>query len=182
MRCVSYFYPRPPRGGRRELKERWAVDSHFYPRPPRGGRPQSAYNDRNPHMKFLSTPSARRATPPGKYDALPVRISIHALREEGDQGIRHVRAVHVYFYPRPPRGGRPDHAACKTGRFLFLSTPSARRATRRGWQLRRAGRISIHALREEGDLAGDSTRRSLKNFYPRPPRGGRHAVHLQGRL
>ena len=35
--------------------------------------------------------------------------------------------------------------------------------------------ISIHALREEGDvpayqLAGEDT-----NFYPRPPRGGRHA-------
>ena len=34
----------------------------------------------------------------------------------------------------------------------FLSTPSARRATRRGHRCFGAGRISIHALREEGDL------------------------------
>ena len=35
------------------------------------------------------------------------RISIHALREEGDglAGYRHAGTVN--FYPRPPRGGRP---------------------------------------------------------------------------
>ena len=34
--------------------------------------------------------------------------------------------------------------------------------------------ISIHALREEGDTAGGTERWLRKNFYPRPPRGGRH--------
>ena len=34
----------------------------------------------------------------------------------------------------------------------FLSTPSARRATRGNPRLQSAGDISIHALREEGDL------------------------------
>ena len=34
----------------------------------------------------------------------------------------------------------------------FLSTPSARRATRRGWKQPQRGAISIHALREEGDV------------------------------
>ena len=33
---------------------------------------------------FLSTPSARRATQRGQRPLLRVRISIHALREEGD--------------------------------------------------------------------------------------------------
>ena len=33
--------------------------------------------------------------------------------------------------------------------------------------------ISIHALREEGDVRRHSHRISIKNFYPRPPRGGR---------
>ena len=33
----------------------------------------------------------------------------------------------------------------------FLSTPSARRATRQGQHLYRIQSISIHALREEGD-------------------------------
>ena len=33
---------------------------------------------------FLSTPSARRATDEAEYWALDAKISIHALREEGD--------------------------------------------------------------------------------------------------
>ena len=34
--------------------------------------------------------------------------------------------------------------------------------------------ISIHALREEGDSKRFKNTRNLINFYPRPPRGGRH--------
>ena len=42
--------------------------------------------------------------------------------------------------------------------------------------------ISIHALREEGDVSKKATLRQRGNFYPRPPRGGRppgdlHRVH-----
>ena len=78
---------------------------------------------------FLSTPSARRATPLETDGSKEYRISIHALREEGDQlrdGLHH----HLYhFYPRPPRGGRPRYAARIAGSAKFLSTPSARRAT-----------------------------------------------------
>ena len=33
--------------------------------------------------------------------------------------------------------------------------------------------ISIHALREEGDVFGLSGIRLTYDFYPRPPRGGR---------
>ena len=80
----SYFYPRPPRGGRRSCCAPSARTSNFYPRPPRGGRPGCAagrFEGRNisihalreegdvttlnyPRIirKFLSTPSARRAT------------------------------------------------------------------------------------------------------------------------
>ena len=57
---------------------------------------------------FLSTPSARRAT----------------LRDDLQ------RVVPRYFYPRPPRGGRP----CSKQMVDYAAT------------------ISIHALREEGDL------------------------------
>ena len=35
-------------------------------------------------MAFLSTPSARRATPGAALPYVPMAISIHALREEGD--------------------------------------------------------------------------------------------------
>ena len=79
---------------------------------------------------------------------------------------------------------------------IFLSTPSARRATEAFmeislhktisihalreegdwacalWPLSKA--ISIHALREEGDLARPWWRPASTYFYPRPPRGGRH--------
>ena len=35
-------------------------------------------------------------------------ISIHALREEGDATPAPWTACGIYFYPRPPRGGRQD--------------------------------------------------------------------------
>ena len=79
--------------------------------------------------KFLSTPSARRAT--------TATTSPH-----GSQS---------YFYPRPPRGGRHWSAATKEVLVQFLSTPSARRATSLTEAKEQVKLISIHALREEGD-------------------------------
>ena len=55
------FYPRPPRGGRRERQRPWARARNFYPRPPRGGRHEREFI-LGVEVKFLSTPSARRAT------------------------------------------------------------------------------------------------------------------------
>ena len=56
-------------------------------------------------------------------------ISIHALREEGDMAVSSRWSVHRDFYPRPPRGGRPMDFTRPSRIFGFLSTPSARRAT-----------------------------------------------------
>ena len=129
---------------------------------------------------FLSTPSARRATPEpcshqqtqpisihalrkegDKMEAAVERyieyISIHALRKEGDSllDLKHCHVVH--FYPRPPQGGRLCRIVEQAlQEELFLSTPSARRATgciRSGWRCRT---ISIHALRKEGDCGATS--------------------------
>ena len=148
--------------------------SHFYPRPLRGGRPLRRQRPQHrseisihalceegdfiracicrKYKKFLSTPSARRATSrPGRN-----------------------RATEDNFYPRPLRGGRQSWRCCFGLLYGFLSTPSARRATRRmgtaatgssnfyprplrgGRQSDRPSRhpgfpISIHALCEEGD-------------------------------
>ena len=55
----------------------------------------------------------------------------------------------------------------------FLSTPSARRATAGALGTAYASNISIHALREEGDTSTALLCQSNRNFYPRPPRGGR---------
>ena len=80
--------------------------------------------------RFLSTPSARRATLDElAFELQEAEISIHALREEGD---------------------------------LAQQTAAA------------PATISIHALREEGDLSFPwITAEKRRDFYPRPPRGGR---------
>ena len=102
-----------------------------------------------------------------------IAISIHALREEGDDTATTLSRWTCHFYPRPPRGGRHDGeeiiaidklflstpsarratsalCPCRQG-DLFLSTPSARRATDHKTMFFKGFGISIHALREEGD-------------------------------
>ena len=78
-------------------------------------------------------------------------ISIHALREEGDlwTWVQHPGTDH--FYPRPPRGGRQIINQIQALKDVFLSTPSARRATPLPRFPLVSVVISIHALREEGD-------------------------------
>ena len=125
---------------------------NFYPRPPRGGRPTATVGETDSY-EFLSTPSARRAT----Y-SFAICLSSFA-----------------YFYPRPPRGGRRfkrDYSLLTT---IFLSTPSARRATLHGHEQRVGVVISIHALREEGDVLLFQQILLQGYFYPRPPRGGRQS-------
>ena len=56
---------------------------------------------------FLSTPSARRATYLLTVPPTSIKISIHALREEGDSISMPIWTMKFNFYPRPPRGGRP---------------------------------------------------------------------------
>ena len=154
------------------------VKEDFYPRPPRGGRHQTTLTAEM-YRKFLSTPSARRATRARPSRENRPEISIHALREEGDP----FSAVRFWLQK------------------VFLSTPSARRATLAACAALHADAISIHALREEGDSSpffkgkiavlisihalreeGDGRASSLPtlvvNFYPRPPRGGRREGKL----
>ena len=87
-------------------------------------------------------------------------ISIHALREEGD-----VRGGHSVGLNK-----------------IFLSTPSARRATSLVLKVAAVRNISIHALREEGDTIAFIIEPEPPNFYPRPPRGGRPFGVLCGRV
>ena len=225
-------------------RHRWPhrdVCRDFYPRPPRGGRPGSLSEPHRPVL-FLSTPSARRATP-GAVQGRDLRpdISIHALREEGDGDrflLRHIAGISIhalreegdkrqwprptartisihalreegdmapirglgasiYFYPRPPRGGRrqqPYKISCPQGISIhalreegdragippsmrvseFLSTPSARRATRR-WLGRGSGTDYFYPRPPRGGRLRHSSKLQQNKgyFYPRPPRGGR---------
>ena len=154
-----------------------SVFSDFYPRPPRGGRP-----------------------PVTRLQRLCDKISIHALREEGDifgPGDKQDTGISIHALREE---GDTDLTAYALHEVEFLSTPSARRATRCRSQRGRAGGISIHALREEGDAvsavygpdAGEISIHALReegdravgcrrhrrgDFYPRPPRGGRRREH-----
>ena len=62
-----------------------------------------------------------------------------------------VKSGSADFYPRPLRGGRPTSISVAFAFFLFLSTPSARRATPKVLYPICINIISIHALCEEGD-------------------------------
>ena len=101
------FYPRPPRGGRRRLfrlvSQRDTISIHAL----------------REEGDSLSTAKV-----------LWISISIHALREEGDQSSAKKPANSLNFYPRPPRGGRRLQTIWVCLPKSFLSTPSARRATR----------------------------------------------------
>ena len=125
----------------------------FYPRPLGGGRPIAVLGKRPAVMKFLSTPSGWRATKPFAVFVPAFRISIHALRVEGDCGSFCACRLSFNFYPRPPGGGRPVARENAFNKIEFLSTPSGWRATCFATAAGRRCRISIHALRVEGDSA-----------------------------
>ena len=81
--------------------------------------------------KFLSTPSARRATRLRPRAAFAQKfLSTPSARRATCRGEPHDIAA-MYFYPRPPRGGRPKLWGIRATSSKFLSTPSARRATGR---------------------------------------------------
>ena len=149
---------------------------NFYPRPPRGGRRVSGLIPGR-RWQFLSTPSARRATPTtGSPTFWGLFLSTPSARRatRGETTfckLRHgflstpsarratlrpswcSRTLHN-FYPRPPRGGRLNFQTDYDKRVEFLSTPSARRATFAKPKPIVWMQISIHALREEGDDVG----------------------------
>ena len=134
-------------------------------------------------LLFLSTPSARRATAkglaakpqPAAFLSTPSARRATCSRWSVHRGMSN-------FYPRPPRGGRlltccsssssvisihalreegdPTTSSSRTRTHTFLSTPSARRATR----------VELAQLYERN------------NFYPRPPRGGRQQKQRENTL
>ena len=196
------FYPRPPRGGRlipdggfsptkeisiHALREEGDANANCW-----GGRFQRFLSTpsarratmlfltvRRVYTRFLSTPSARRATRNSFYIGRLSPISIHALREEGDA----------------------SKAAISQYLSGFLSTPSARRATAeagmclgplryfyprppRGGRQPPKFRMGVIKLFLSTPSARRATRQTIRraakrqNFYPRPPRGGRRRANL----
>ena len=154
-----------------------SVPRNFYPRPPRGGRLFDAIVNEIV-KKFLSTPSARRATHPVTPDlsrAKKFRSTPSARRATGRKKQATGMPQEFLSTPSARRATWPP-AVARGHPSAFLSTPSARRATalpasapasdghfyprppRGGRPLTLRAqiaklRISIHALREEGDGA-----------------------------
>ena len=109
-------------------------------------------------MEFLSTPSARRAT----------RLVIDDV------------LIKINFYPRPPRGGRRPQAMVKRHKANFYPRPprGGRRAD--GPSGLRAGIISIHALREEGDVPKYMRLEISKRFLSTPSARRATFLHSAG--
>ena len=135
-----------PSGGRCSPK------SYFYPRPPGGGRLFSPSFGVAKAPRFLSTPSGWRATTRSGRHYQRFYISIHALRVEGDsppcrpRGNRKI-SIHALRVEGDDTTSRSQnqfrlisiHALRVEGDTLIAVSSSASRV------------ISIHALRVEGD-------------------------------
>ena len=156
-----------------------AMVANFYPRPPRGGRPRRA-GYRGQHFA-ISIHALRE-----EGDGMPLgvepsqQISIHALREEGDPGrCGQIGETHISIHALREEGDISLRPAVKA-LHLFLSTPSARRATEGdflfiGWCCNFYPRPPRGGRRCPSWAAV----RVPKNFYPRPPRGGRPQCYGQ---
>ncbi len=147
---------------------------HFYPRPPRGGRRQPFRVLSN--GAGISIHVLREEDDPPDFLQLDLaqKISIHVLREEDDGDTIPDNVYQIAFLStssaRRTTAGLSD---VKAMGMTFLSTSSARRTTKPVKENDhamddfyprppRGGRLPISfILAQEG------------HFYPRPPRGGR---------
>ena len=109
------------------------------------------FSDRIEHSGFLPTPSTRRATHRLPAGAVFRQFLPTPSTRRATSSVAYVLALSLYFYPRPPRGGRPGTSG-HAGPPLQIST---------------------HALHEEGDKVVEQLKAIADDFYPRPPRGGR---------
>ena len=145
------FYPRPPRGERlcrpRHRRQNKNISIHALREESDLGAGQAEFG----HHISIHALREESDTPCLAMLFTSGNISIHALREESDESAGEFQVSGSHFYPRPPRGER--HCSCGRHTYgqTFLSTPSARRATRQHGLYFPFHAISIHALREESD-------------------------------
>ena len=192
-----YFNPRPPWGGRLDVKAKDLLFTLFQSTPSVGRATSMAVPQEPIVPSFQSTPSVGRATlllparnsrtktfqstpSVGRATNLPIflntfdGISIHALRGEGDLVNAINDAAGSDFNPRPPWGGRRGHLyQWDTGRRV-ISIHALRGEGDRCKGTCTMYAISIHALRGEGDALRHFLRHYItSHFNPRPPWGGR---------
>ena len=115
-----------------------------------------------------------------RSEGAAVRISIHALREEGDDHIRRLNRHHAISIHALREEGDIEAYIKPLGLRLFLSTPSARRATL--LTVRNSSPMRYFYPRPPRGGRPPQTRRRTpptSDFYPRPPRGGRPRLFSQ---
>ena|GEM_PF-892025 len=126
---------------------------------------------------FLSTPSGWRATLRSRFSLMFIVISIHALRVEGDLRTRqHLAAHYISIHALRVEG---DVHRFRILPCIRISIHALRvEGDERSTQSHAVRTISIHALRVEGDrFLSHFSGGHPRDFYPRPPGGGRHKMH-----
>ena len=148
------FYPRPPCGGR-HIPQGLAIgiEKFLSTSPLRGTTGEAIVPGRDVN-KFLSTSPLRGTTGKRGFNSVHSTISIHVPLAGDDWFSFTIVVDNLYFYPRPPCGGRrlPVNASCAP--LGFLSTSPLRGTTR-----------AVRHVKEQSAY-----------FYPRPPCGGRPFV------
>ena len=121
---------------------------------PSGWRATLPYRFGRRICEFLSTPSGWRATAQSFRKSIALRLYFYPRPPGGGrpEALNPTSFPSIYFYPRPPGGGRQLTRLLEGKQRIFLSTPSGWRATGRGERRGTGDVISIHALRVEGDL------------------------------
>ena len=153
-----YFNPRPPWGGRLVIVAFKFVTVRFQSTPS-VGRATFLPKDSDTPVKFQSTPSVGRAT-------------IFDLESEN---------ARLNFNPRPPWGGRQPWHLLLDKLAGFQSTPSVGGRPGRAFANACNRRISIHALRGEGDKPWHLSTDKLTRFQSTPSVGRAtfyHFTHL----
>ena len=125
---------------------------HFYPRPPGGGRQREILVLRKLLELFLSTPSGWRATGAMTTVADYAQFLSTPSGWRATAPRRMLIPLTADFYPRPPGGGRQSPRRC----------------------LGIAPKISIHALRVEGDFCSGRSQAYRKISI--------HALRVEGDL
>ena len=171
--AIRHFYPRPPGGGRPEhvapetgrriisihalrvegdinFDFLGAKNDDFYPRPPGGGRPPASAVPQNRWNFYPRPPGGGRL-----IDLTRCGKEMHFYPRPPGGG-RHAFSQRLFarrgdFYPRPPGGGRQSYISALYSKFDFYPRPPGGGRRRFCSSLSLFARISIHALRVEGD-------------------------------
>ena len=156
---------------------RLLLTSYFNPRPPRGERHISLHTFTDSSRISIH---ALREEGDGTVPAGRCRteaISIHALREEGDiakddKDRRTLISIHALR-----EEGDGHLVSCLTRTQVFQSTPSARRATNHDAVAAQIFRFQSTPSARRATHSFQILTYARIDFNPRPPRGGRPVPH-----